>query len=275
MNRPGGESPRRQGRRFKRRLGRPMRTTRTHGSHQTIRRAAGLRPQVADAIAGGRLLRSPVPGGFRAAAGFAIAAPGRRHWLAHPRRGTGAPDRPRPGGGSVLLQPTRAAVVRLGVGVGRAVRARLPLARAGSGGGDGGVGAGTGGGGGVRPHAPPGRGIVDLRWPAPLAAASASSIHYLARPHVFSILLYAVALGIVEEDGRHPGWRVWTLVPLAALWANLHAGFAMLPATLGAGGRVRGPRAGACGTRCWQRPRGRPRCSTPTAGGCTNTSFAT
>jgi len=79
-----------------------------------------------------------------------------------------------------------------------------------------------------------------------LAAASASSIHYLARPHVFSILLYAVALGIVEEDGRHPGWRVWTLVPLAALWANLHAGFAMLPATLGlaaacrpAGGRVR------------------------------------
>jgi hypothetical protein len=65
-----------------------------------------------------------------------------------------------------------------------------------------------------------------------LAAASASSIHYLARPHVFSILLYAVALGILEEDGRHPGWRVWTLVPLAALWANLHGGFAMLPATL-------------------------------------------
>ena len=65
-----------------------------------------------------------------------------------------------------------------------------------------------------------------------LAAASASSIHYLARPHVFSILLYAVALGVIEEDGRHPGWRIWTLVPLAALWANLHAGFAMLPATL-------------------------------------------
>jgi hypothetical protein len=65
-----------------------------------------------------------------------------------------------------------------------------------------------------------------------LAAASASSIHYLARPHVFSILLYAVALAVIEEDVRHPGWRVWTLVPLAALWANLHAGFAMLPATL-------------------------------------------
>jgi|SRR5271157_919179 len=65
-----------------------------------------------------------------------------------------------------------------------------------------------------------------------LAAASASSIHYLARPHIFSILLYATALGIIEEDRRRPGWRVWTLLPLAALWANLHAGFAMLPATL-------------------------------------------
>jgi hypothetical protein len=65
-----------------------------------------------------------------------------------------------------------------------------------------------------------------------LAAASASSIHYLARPHAFSILLYAVALGVIERDGRYPSWRVWCLVPLAALWANLHAGFAVLPATL-------------------------------------------
>ncbi len=79
-----------------------------------------------------------------------------------------------------------------------------------------------------------------------LAAASAASIHYLARPHVFSILLYAVALGMIEEDWRQPGRRVWWLVPLAALWANLHAGFAILPATLalaalcgGAGRRLR------------------------------------
>jgi hypothetical protein len=67
---------------------------------------------------------------------------------------------------------------------------------------------------------------------AALAAASASSIHYLARPHVFSILFYTLALGLLERDRRDPGWRVWTLVPLAALWANLHAGFVMLPATL-------------------------------------------
>ena len=67
---------------------------------------------------------------------------------------------------------------------------------------------------------------------AALAAASASSIHYLARPHVFSILFYTLALGVLARDRRDPGWRVWTLVPLAALWANLHAGFVMLPATL-------------------------------------------
>jgi len=73
---------------------------------------------------------------------------------------------------------------------------------------------------------------LGLALAAALAAASASSIHYLARPHVFSILFYAVALGVIEADSRQPGWRVWALVPLAALWANLHGGFVILPATL-------------------------------------------
>jgi hypothetical protein len=63
---------------------------------------------------------------------------------------------------------------------------------------------------------------------ATLAAASASSVHYLARPHVFSILFYCVALWVIEEDRG-----VWLLVPLTALWANLHAGFVAWLATLG------------------------------------------
>lgn len=67
---------------------------------------------------------------------------------------------------------------------------------------------------------------------ATLAAASASSIHYLARPHIFSILFYILTLWILDEDGRARGRLVWLLVPLAALWANLHAGFVILPATL-------------------------------------------
>ena len=67
---------------------------------------------------------------------------------------------------------------------------------------------------------------------AALAAASASSIHYLARPHIFSILFYTLTLWLFDRDGRARTRLVWLLVPLAALWDNLHAGFVILPATL-------------------------------------------
>jgi len=60
---------------------------------------------------------------------------------------------------------------------------------------------------------------------ATLASASASSVHFLARPHLFSLLLLPGALWILDEDLRLPTPRVWWLVPLAALWANLHGGF--------------------------------------------------
>ena len=66
-----------------------------------------------------------------------------------------------------------------------------------------------------------------------LAAVSASSVHYLARPHIFSILLYTVALWILAEDRLRRGPAVWLLAPLTALWVNLHAGFVAWLATLG------------------------------------------
>ncbi|HLK67135.1 MAG TPA: hypothetical protein VKU19_27060 [Bryobacteraceae bacterium] len=59
-----------------------------------------------------------------------------------------------------------------------------------------------------------------------LLAVSQSSIHALARPHIFSLLLATQALWILDEDRRSPGLLLWWLVPLTALWANLHAGFA-------------------------------------------------
>jgi hypothetical protein len=65
-----------------------------------------------------------------------------------------------------------------------------------------------------------------------LAAASATTIHSLARPHVFSILLYTVALWMIDRDRRRPGRWVWALAPLCAVWTNLHGGFVALPATL-------------------------------------------
>jgi len=68
---------------------------------------------------------------------------------------------------------------------------------------------------------------------ATMAAASASSIHYLARPHVFSILFYTLALWLLSEDRERRRPFLWLLVPMTALWTNLHAGFVAWLATLG------------------------------------------
>jgi hypothetical protein len=65
-----------------------------------------------------------------------------------------------------------------------------------------------------------------------LAAASASTIHYLARPHVCSLLLYTFALFLLDRDRRRQSGLLWTLVPLSAVWANLHGGFVAWLATL-------------------------------------------
>ena len=56
----------------------------------------------------------------------------------------------------------------------------------------------------------------------------ASSVHFLARPHIFTTLLAVVTLWMLDRDWAKPGRRVWLLVPMAALWANLHGGFLVL-----------------------------------------------
>ena len=65
-----------------------------------------------------------------------------------------------------------------------------------------------------------------------LVACGASTMHYLARPHLVSLLLLVVALWLIESDRRRTGRAIWWLVPLAALWANLHGGFLALIACL-------------------------------------------
>ena len=62
--------------------------------------------------------------------------------------------------------------------------------------------------------------------------AGASGIHFLARPHIFTLLLLAVSLWLLDRDRERPGGAVWWLMPLTALWANLHAGFLALLATV-------------------------------------------
>jgi hypothetical protein len=60
----------------------------------------------------------------------------------------------------------------------------------------------------------------------------ASSLHFLARPHVFTLLLMAISLWLIDRDRRVPSSWIWLLVPLTVLWVNLHGGFAALIVSL-------------------------------------------
>jgi hypothetical protein len=66
-----------------------------------------------------------------------------------------------------------------------------------------------------------------------IIAAGAMNFHYLARPHVFSMLFSVVAFWALDRDWSHPSTRTWLLVPLACLWANMHGGFLVLLVALG------------------------------------------
>lgn len=69
--------------------------------------------------------------------------------------------------------------------------------------------------------------------PLVLLGASVLNIHFLARPHVFTLLFLAIAAWMIERDRRDASPRVWLLVPLMALWANLHGGFFIVFPLLG------------------------------------------
>jgi hypothetical protein len=102
-------------------------------------------------------------------------------------------------------------------------------------------------------------GNLFLALAASLAVAGASGIHYLARPHVFTLLLWTVSLWILDADRKRESPWVWTLVPLTAVWANLHAGFLALIVSLAVvalaalvegGGVGRAKRYGALAAGC-------------------------
>ncbi len=64
------------------------------------------------------------------------------------------------------------------------------------------------------------------------AVIGASSVHFLARPHIFTILFLAMAFQLLRDDDARPSRRIWWLIPLTAVWVNLHGGFAGLLVTL-------------------------------------------
>src|ERR1039458_7183224 len=44
----------------------------------------------------------------------------------------------------------------------------------------------------------------------------------IARVQLFSLALFAVLVGLLRAQSRRPSWRVWLVVPLIAVWSNLH-----------------------------------------------------
>jgi hypothetical protein len=66
-----------------------------------------------------------------------------------------------------------------------------------------------------------------------LLGVGGSSIHFLARPHLLTLLLLSISVWMIEEDRLRPSWKIWLLVPLTIVWTNLHGGFLALIVVLG------------------------------------------
>ncbi|MHC1697405.1 MAG: hypothetical protein AB9919_04920 [Geobacteraceae bacterium] len=58
-----------------------------------------------------------------------------------------------------------------------------------------------------------------------LLATAASQVHWLARPHVFSLLLLFLWYWILEEYSNGTRNRLYLLPPMMLLWVNLHGGY--------------------------------------------------
>lgn len=65
------------------------------------------------------------------------------------------------------------------------------------------------------------------------AVVAAGSVHFLARPHAFTLLFLAISFFLLDRDRRWGDRKIWWLVPLSALWVNLHGGFVGLLISVG------------------------------------------
>jgi hypothetical protein len=66
-----------------------------------------------------------------------------------------------------------------------------------------------------------------------LFGCNAASIHFHARPHLWTLLFLAISGLLIANDRARPSNRFWIVVPLTAVWANLHSGFPVVIALLG------------------------------------------
>ncbi len=70
-------------------------------------------------------------------------------------------------------------------------------------------------------------------FPIFLCAVGGSTLHYLARPHIFTLLFVLLSLWVLDRQRREPTAWIWSLVPLTVLWTNLHGGWPALFVFLG------------------------------------------
>lgn len=61
-----------------------------------------------------------------------------------------------------------------------------------------------------------------------LLAAGGCAIHWLARPHIFTLLFFAVTLHITDRAAQGRTKLLCWLVPLTLVWTNMHGGFFVL-----------------------------------------------
>lgn len=66
-----------------------------------------------------------------------------------------------------------------------------------------------------------------------LLSVGCSSIHFLARPHLVTLVGVAAGTWLIEADRRRASKRIWLLVPVTVVWVNMHGGFLALLALLG------------------------------------------
>ncbi|MGJ5819209.1 hypothetical protein [Paludibaculum fermentans] len=74
---------------------------------------------------------------------------------------------------------------------------------------------------------------IFIAFPLVMLGFGAASVHLLARPHIWTMVLLALAMWMIEADLEKPGRRIWLLLPLTAVWTNLHGGWLALVAILG------------------------------------------
>jgi len=58
-----------------------------------------------------------------------------------------------------------------------------------------------------------------------ILGAAAASIHWLARPHLFTMLFTVLWIGELEKFRRSGRFRWWNLMVLMLLWVNIHGAF--------------------------------------------------